>query len=272
MSMLRSTLLYSALAAITLIAVGPLLWLLVSSFKPTAQIISDPLAMPTEVFLGNYQTLNDTQFWTFYINSVLVTAGALIAIGVIGTPLAYGLARFSFTGRDALAWAVFAAILLPPALVVIPLYRLMQDYGLTDTHLGLILAYVAFALPLSVFILRAFFLRIPGVLADAARIDGATEFQLFLRVMLPLAYPALTAVLILQGVLLLSEFVLSLVLLQTTGNRTLPVGLTLLSTEYRQNVGALAAALVMSAVPVLLLYGAFSERFIKGMTAGAIKG
>ncbi len=272
MASLRRTLLYVILGLFTVYTLGPLLWLAASSFKPTALIVSQPFAPPQGLYLDNYRTLNESMFWTFYRNTVVVTGGGLVGIAAVATTMAYGLARFTFRGREALTAIVFGAILLPPALVVIPLFRQVQSYGLLDNHVGLMLVYTAFALPLAVYILRTFFEKIPSEFADAARVDGASEWQVFSRVMLPVARPAVTTVLILWFVFLVNEFVLSLVLLQTTGNRTLPVGLTLLNSEYRINVGALAAALVMSALPILVLFSLFSERFIKGMTAGALKG
>lgn len=264
--------LYLLLSLFTVYTLGPLIWVASSSLKPTAQIIDDPFGPPQEIFFGNYRTLFESDFWTYYGNSLIVVAGGLLGIAVFGTTLAYGLSCFRFWGRDVLTSIVFGAVLLPPALVVIPLFRQMQTYGLLDSHFGLMLVYTAFALPMTVYILRAFFVRIPSDLGDAARIDGASEWQVFRRIMLPMAKPAVTTVLLLWFVFLFNEFILSLVLLQTNDNRTLPVGLTLLNAEYRVNVGALSAALIMSAIPLLTVFTIFSDRFIRGMTAGAVKG
>ena len=124
-------------------------------------IINDPFALPDGFYLGNYEAVTGSAFWRFYFNSLVVTFGSLAGIAIISTTMAYGLSRFQFRGREVTVAILFAAIMLPPALVVIPLFRQIQAYGLLDSHLGLILVYVAFALPLSVFILRAFFMRIP---------------------------------------------------------------------------------------------------------------
>jgi N-acetylglucosamine transport system permease protein len=263
---------YTLVLAFSVFILGPLLWLLMSSFKSTGQILNDPFALPDGLYLGNYEAVTGSAFWRFYFNSLVVTFGSLAGIAVISTTMAYGLSRFQFRGREVTVAILFAAIMLPPALVVIPLFRQIQAYGLLDSHLGLILVYIAFALPLSVFILRAFFMRIPEDLSDAARVDGANEWRVFYDVILPIARPPVVTVMILWFVWLFNEYILSLVLLQTTDQRTLPVGLTLLNSEYGVNFGALAAALVMSAVPILIVYWLFSDRFVKGMTAGAIKG
>lgn len=263
---------YGLAIAFSVFVLGPLLWLAMSSFKPTGQILNAPFALPSEIYLGNYEAVTRSDFWRFYLNSVFVTFGSLVGIAVVGTTMAYGLSRFRFPGREVLVAIVFAAILLPPALVVIPLFRQVQAYGLLDNHFGLMLVYVAFALPLSVFILRAFFMRIPEDLSDAARVDGATEWRVFISVIMPIARPPVVTVMILWFVWLFNEYILSLVLLQSTSMRTLPVGLTLLNSEYGVNFGALSAALVMSAVPILIVYWLFSDRFVRGMTAGAIKG
>jgi N-acetylglucosamine transport system permease protein len=263
---------YSVAIVFSVFIVGPLLWLLMNSFKPTGVIMNSPFSLPDGFYLGNYEAVTQSNFWRFYFNSLLVTFGSLAGIALVSTTMAYGLSRFRFRGREITVAIIFAAIMLPPALVVIPLFRQIQAYGLLDSHLGLMLVYIAFALPLSVFILRAFFMRIPEDLSDAARVDGASEWRVFFSVILPIARPPVVTVMILWFVWLFNEYILSLVLLQTTNQRTLPVGLTLLNSEYGVNFGALAAALVMSAVPIIVVYWLFSDRFVKGMTAGAIKG
>ena len=256
----------------TIYALGPLVWLAVASLKPTFQIIADPFALPQELSFRNYLALSVSRFWIYYRNSIIVSAGGLLGILLFATTTAYALARFRFPGREWIRTTIFAAILLPPALVVLPLFLQMQTYGLVDNQLGLMLVYAAFAMPVSVYILRDFIAHIPVEVADAARVDGANEWQVFLRVMLPISRPAITSVLLLQFVHFWNEFVLALVLIRSDNLRTLPVGLTLLNTEYTMNYGAMAAALVLSAAPMLLVFAIFSERFIRGMSAGALKG
>lgn len=268
----RRALLYGAAVLYTVYTLGPLLWLAVQSFRPTAQIVENPFGLPSALYLGNYDALNGSDFWTYYKNSLVVVLGGLVGIALAATPMGYALARYDFRGRRLLFWLIFGSIFLPPALVIIPLFQELQAYGLLDNHAGLAVVYVAFALPMSVYILRAFFAKIPREIDDAARVDGANEWQLFSKVMVPLARPAIISVLLLWLVFLFNEYVLSLVLLQTNDNRTLPVGLTLLNSEYSANVGALSAALVMSAFPILVVFTLFAERFIRGMAAGAIKG
>jgi raffinose/stachyose/melibiose transport system permease protein len=268
----RRIFLHLFLVSYTVYALGPFLWLAVSSFKPTFQIIADPFALPRVLSLRNYLTLGVSRFWVYYRNSIVVSAGGLLGILIFAATTAYALARFRFPGREWIRSAIFAAILLPPALVALPLFLQMQTYGLVNSRLGLMLVYAAFAMPVSVYILRDFIAHIPWELGDAARVDGANEWQVFLRVILPICRPAITSVLLLQFVHFWNEFVLALVLIRSDDLRTLPVGLTLLNTEYVMNYGAMAAALVLSAAPMLLLFSIFSERFIRGMSAGALKG
>lgn len=268
----RRILLHLVLVIYTIYAVGPLVWLGIASLKPTFQIIAEPFALPREISFKNYTTLNVSRFWIYYRNSIVVVGGGLLGVFVFATTLAYAIARFRFPARDSIRWAIFSAILLPPALVALPLFRLMQGYRLLDRQVGLMLVYAAFAMPISVYILRDFFAHIPSEMGDAARVDGANEWRVFFNVMLPIARPAIASVLLLQFVHLWNEFVLALILIRSDHLRTLPVGLTLLNTEYVTNYGAMAAALVLSAAPMLLIFGVFSERFIKGMSAGALKG
>jgi len=264
--------LHMFLIAYTIYALGPLVWLALSSLKPTFQIIADPFGLPAVLSFKNYQTLSVSRFWVYYRNSILISAGGLLGILIFATTTAYALSRFRFPGREWIRSAIFAAILLPPALVVLPLFLQMQTYGLVNSQLGLMLVYAAFAMPVSVYILRDFIAHIPWELGDAARVDGANEWQVFLRIILPISRPAITSVLLLQFVHFWNEFVLALVLIRSDNLRTLPVGLTLLNTEYTMNYGAMSAALVLSAAPMLLIFSIFSERFIRGMSVGALKG
>ena len=130
---------YSVAIVFSVFIVGPLLWLLMNSFKPTGVILNSPFSFPEGLYLGNYEAVTQSNFWRFYFNSLLVTFGSLAGIALVSTTMAYGLSRFRFRGREVTVAIIFAAIMLPPALVVIPLFRQIQAYGLLDSHLGLML-------------------------------------------------------------------------------------------------------------------------------------
>jgi raffinose/stachyose/melibiose transport system permease protein len=260
------------LAGYAMIAIGPLLLVLNNSFRQTRDIYATPLGLPTLEGLGNFATAwTRASFSTFFFNSVLVTAGALI-LGVGSATLAgYALGRFRFPGRQALSALFLAGMLLPIQLGVVPIFYLLQSMRLVDTHLGLILVYAAHTLPISILLLSVFFRQLPDELEEAARLDGAGRFRIFFSVMLPLVRPALATVIVVQCAPIWNDFFYPLVLLRSSENYTLPVGLTAFMGQYQSDYGALFAALVIVSAPIILLFVLATRHVVAGLTAGVGK-
>lgn len=260
------TILYSAFVA------GPLVWLLDSSLRSTQAIISKPVGVPTHLDWRNYATLlGDHQFWQGYMNSGIVVGGAILLILLTSSMAGYGFARFTFRGRELMYAAIYVGMLLPPQLVIVPLFMELRNFNLVNDRLGLILVYTAFALPVSVYILRRFFQQLPESIAESARIDGASEWTVFWRIMLPMSRPAVFTVMVLQFVLLWNEYVLALIILEQPSLMTLPVALSMLAGEYSSNIGAMAAGLLMSILPLIIGFLILSDRFLTAMTSGAVR-
>ena len=260
------------LAVNAVVMLYPLLVMVLSSFKSNAEIFSSPFALPQAFDLTNAARIwNETSFVRYLFNSVLVTASSLAVILVFATMAAYALARYPFRLSGVIFLFFLSGLMVPLKLAIIPLFLQLDQFGLIDTRAGLVLIYVAMGLPSAVFILTGFLRTLPSELEEAARIEGASELQVMLRVMLPLARPALVIAGIQNAVPIWNDFFFPLVFITSDRLKTLPQGLTVFMGEYNTDWGVLFAGLTLAALPIMLVYVVLSRQFIAGMTQGAIK-
>jgi raffinose/stachyose/melibiose transport system permease protein len=260
------------LAANSFIMLYPIIVMVLSGFKSTGEIFDSPFALPDFTDLGNFRRIfTETSFPRYFINSIVVTGGAIIAIVVLGTMGGYALARYEFPGNTLLLLLFLAGMMLPLKLAVIPLFLQLRDLGLLDTRLGLILVYTAMGLPSCVFIMTGFLRTLPRELEEAARIDGASELRIMLSIMLPLSLPPMAIAAIYNAVPIWNDFFFPLVFIQSEAKKTLPQGLTVFMGEYTTDWGMLFAGLTIAALPLTLVYILMSRQFIHGITAGAVK-
>jgi raffinose/stachyose/melibiose transport system permease protein len=256
----------------TALTLYPILVMLFSGFRTTAEIFDNPFAPPLHGTLDNYATLfGDNTFLLWFANSAIVTLGSAALTLTLGTMAAYALARYEFRGATLLYLLFLAGLMLPLKLAVIPLFMELRDVGLLDTRLGLILIYTAAGIPSAVFILTGFLRTLPAELEQAARIDGASEPRIMWSVMLPLTRPALVIAGINNAIPTWNDFFFPLVFIQSDARKTLPQGLTAFIGEYTTDWGMLFAGLTLAAVPIALVYIVLSRQFIAGMTAGSVK-
>ena len=268
-SRLRSGGVVVLLAAYAVIAVGPLLFMLLQSFRPSREIFDDPLGMPNDLYLGNYEEAwREAKFATYFTNSVLVVVAGVAICTIVSAMAAYPLARYSFRGNGVLTAYFIAGLTLPIELAVVPIFYLLNSMGLVDSRIGLTLVYAATGIPFSVFVLAAFFRGLPRDLEEAARLDGAGEFRIFTTVMVPLVKPALITVAIFQFVQLWNDFFFPLILLRSTDKYTLPVGLTHFFGEYQTDWGAVFAGLVITTGPLVILFLFLTRHIVSGLVAG----
>ncbi len=268
-SRVRSVGVLVLLAAYGVVAVGPLVFMLLQSFRPSQEIFNDPLGLPTSLYLDNYkEAWTEARFATYFTNSVLVVVAGVVLCTVVSAMAAYPLARYSFRGNGVLTAYFIAGLTLPIELAVVPIFYLLGSFGMVDSRFGLMLVYAATGIPFSVFILAAFFRSLPRDLEEAARLDGAGEFRIFLRVMLPLIKPALATVAIFQFVQLWNDFFFPLILLRSTDKYTLPVGLTNFFGEYQTDWGAVFAGLVITTGPLVILFLFLTRHIVSGLVAG----
>jgi raffinose/stachyose/melibiose transport system permease protein len=255
------------------VVVYPLLIMMASSLKTNAEIFENPLALfPDSVRWANYvDAWNQANFGAYFRNSLFVSTVSVLLILLFGSMAAYVLARFSFPG-DKLVYLLFlAGFMIPVRLAIVPLFIMMRDFHLLDTLWSLILVHIAGGMPFTIFLLVNFFRRIPRDLEDAAVLDGATPFQVYRQIMLPLVRPALATVGLFHFISVWNEFFLPLIFIRSEELRTVPLGISTFFGQYSNDWALLFAALSISIVPVIVVYLLASKQFISGLTAGAIK-
>ena len=259
------------IAAYTLL---PVLWLVSLSLKPSADL-SEGLLVPRTVSLANYvSTLTDPQFPAAVLNSLGVGLVSTLLAVTLGGLAAYAIVRLDFpAGRWVLA-AALAVAMFPPVAVIGPIFDLWRVLGLFDTWLGLVIPYLTFTLPLSIWVLAAYFREIPWELEEAARADGATGYQVFWRVLVPVAAPGVVSAAILVFIFAWNDFLFAAALTSTTASRTAPVAIAFFtgSSRFELPIGSIAAASAIVTVPVVLLVLTFQRRIVAGLTAGSVKG
>ena len=253
----------------SIMTVYPIIWTFFTSLKTNTQLFNDVWGLPTAPQWSNYiEALVAGNMGTYFWNSVIITAGTVALLFLVSPMAAYALGRAEYHGKNLFYYALLAGMYVAPQVAIVPLYVLLQSFSLINTHLGLMLVYTAFGLPYTIFIARLGFLSIPSSLEDAARVDGLSTFQTYWKIALPLALPTVLIALILEAIFVWNDFLFPLVLLRTTDMRTLPLGLYIFRGAYLVQYGPLAAGIIISTVPLLVLYVLFSERIKKGIAAG----
>jgi multiple sugar transport system permease protein/raffinose/stachyose/melibiose transport system permease protein len=269
---LRKSLLMIVLSVYTAFAAGPFLWVAVMSLRTTTEITASHFGLPIPPHFDKFpEAWFNSDYGVYFKNSTLVVLCAVGALTIIGSMAAHCFARYRFRLNRILYFLIFSAIIFPPQITIIALFQSLVEYGLYNSKVGLTLVYIAVQLPLTVYILESFFARIPTDLFDAARIDGYSEWEIFWRVSLPIATPAVATTVILNFILLWNDFLYAVVLITDESNRTLPLGIQRFMGDQMEDVGMIATGLMIAIVPVILVYAFFSEKLIQGMTAGALK-
>ncbi len=264
--------LYAVLGVGLLAMSLPFIWMLVSSVKPEAEVRRIPPTWLPETFTtDNYQTLFDRlSFPTYFLNSTLVAIVVTLGNVVFCSMLGYALAKLDFRGKRVIFALVLGMLMVPAIAILVPLFVLVSNLGLTNTYAGLILPYLA--APIGVFLMRQYFLGLPDELIQAARVDGASEFRIFWNVMLPLCGPALATLAILTFLGSWNNFIWPLVVAQTEDKYTLPVALALYSVgQNATQYGVLLAGAVVVVLPVIAIFLALQRYFVQGIAMTGIK-
>jgi raffinose/stachyose/melibiose transport system permease protein len=245
----------------------------IGGLRSTGELQNNPAALPRSWYPSNYlEVLGGDAFWTELGNSLLIAVITTVVLLVVTTLAAFVFARIAFRGREALYTLFVLGLLFPSAVVILPLYILIRGLGLLDNPLGVALPQAAFAVPLTIVILRPFFRSIPVELEDAARIDGCSTFGFFWRVLLPLARPALATVSVLAVVNSWNQFLLPLIVLSGQDQWTLPLGVMNFSTQYTSDIARVLAFTTLAIIPALGFYVVVERQLVGGLTSGAVKG
>jgi multiple sugar transport system permease protein len=270
----RAIALWIAVVLICVFCLMPFYWLINVSLK-TGGALAQADLVPPSPSLDNYQSIFENADFTAALrNSVIVTTITTVLALVFGSFAAYALARLRFRFKFLILAIVLSISTFPPIAIAAPIFKLWTDIGIYNTYVGLIVPYLTFALPLAIYILASFFKEIPKELEEAALVDGATHFQAFRKVVLPLAAPGLVTAGLLTAFFVWNEFLLAVTLTSSPDAFTVPVAVANFtgSTEFEIPLGTISAASVIITVPLVALVIIFQRRIVAGMTAGAVKG
>ena len=258
----------------TILIIVPLLWTLMSSFKTSKEIFASPFTLPAEWNFDNYVSAWTTAgIGRYFANTVIVVGCALVIVMVLGSMCAYVLARFSFFGSKLIYYLMLAGLTFPIFLAIVPLFFILKNIGLINTLPGLIMVYVAFALPFTVFFLYAFFKSLPDDVYEAALMDGAGDWRTFFQIMLPMARPGMATVAIFNFLGLWNQFLLPVALNTDPDRYVLTQGMNNFASQagYAVDFGALFAAVVITVVPVLIVYVIFQRRLEGSVSRGTFR-
>lgn len=262
----------TGLALFSLSAVLPLLFMAVTAFRTQADWNRDKIGLPTTGSFGAFE-----RAWTganidvYFRNSAIITLSTVALTVICATLAGYAFAKIPWRLRSAVYFFVLVWIAIPPLLLMVPIYVEMVNLGLLDTWASVILLYTALNLPFNVYLMTAFFRSLPDELIEAARMDGAGVHRVFLRVLMPLAKPALATLIIFNFLWAWNEFLFALLLLQSDGVKTLTVGVLALQGRFTTDYPALMAGLLITSLPVIGAYLVFQRHLVRGLVAGAVK-
>ena len=263
-----------AVGLVVIASLIPVVWIMSLSFKDPSTI-ADGSFLPTKWTWSNYSGIFKQSIFTDALrNSIGIALISTVIAVVLACFAAYAIARLDFPGKRLILAASLAIAMFPPISIVGPLYNMWRNLGLYDTWPGLIIPYMTFALPLSIFTLSAFFREIPWELEQAAQVDGATPFQAFFKVIAPLAAPGVFTTAILVFIFCWNDFVFAVSLTSTSNAETVPAAIAAFpgASQFTAPIGSIAAAAVVVTIPIIIIVLLFQRRIVAGLTAGAVKG
>ena len=251
----------------------PFVFMVLNSFKEKFEMLTKGVfQLPDSLNWNNYTEVLKGGFGTYFKNSVIVLGISLILLLFIAACASYPLARFKFKLANPIYALIVACMSIPVHITLIPVFKMAKSTGLYDRIWALIGPYIAFAVPISVFILTSFMKEIPREIEESAEIDGCGKIQMFFSMILPLAKPGLATLAIYNGVNMWNEFSFAYTLTQSSANRTLPLAIWEFQGQYSMNTPMIMAVLTLTLLPMIIMFIIFQDKLVKGMTAGAVKG
>lgn len=255
------------------VALLPFVFMVLNSFKEKFEMLTKGVfSLPDRFYTENYTAVFSGNFFRFFFNSVIVLVISLMILLFIAACASYPLARFRFKLGNPIYGLIVACMSIPIHITLIPVFKMSKNLGIYDSIWALLGPYVAMAIPISVFILTSFMREIPTEIEESAQIDGCNRYQMFFKMILPLAKPGLATLAIYNGVNMWNEFSFAYTLTQTSKNRTLPLAVWEFQGQYSMNTPMIMAVLTLTVVPMIVLFIIAQDKLVKGMTAGAVKG
>jgi len=264
---------YIFLIIIGLASLFPFVWVFLSSFKTTSEILGKAISLPEHFSFHNYiKAFNTTNITRAFLNSMMISATSVIFHSIIITLAAYATARFKNRFTKSVNLYISLGILIPLNCAIYPILLIMKGVNLDNSLLGLIILYTGLGIPVPYLIMRSYIFTIPASLDESAKIDGASQFTIFFHIILPLSQNCLITVLIIHFIFVWNEFLYAFLLIRTRDLRTLQVSLQFFMSDFMYDLGGLFAAMMIAVLPAIIMFLFFQEKVISGLTAGAIKG
>ena len=263
---------YVVLGIVAIGALLPMYLMFTAAFKTQAQFLESPFSLPLNPTLAGFHNVLSAQFSTWFMNSVIVTFGAAVLTIAIASFAAWGFANWHFPAKSTVLGVVVSLMVIPPVVLLIPLFQMGANLGLISTYGLLISIYVGLMLPFSVFMMTNYFVTIPTGILEAAKMDGASAWSTFVRIVIPLSKAPLATLAIVNVLWAWNELLLALVLMQNDNMKTLMVGLTGFQSRYSLDIPTIMAGMSIATLPLLVAYVFGQRYFIEGLTAGAIRG
>lgn len=256
----------------TLLSLFPVYFMAVSAFKTKSEYIANKWGLPLEPILDNFSTaFAGEKFFIRFVNSTVLTVGAVGVSLIIACLAAYAFARMEFPGKRTLFNVLLSLMVVPPVVMLVPLFVSMVRLKMVNTYYGTTLIYVGLLLPFSVYLMTNFFRTIPREIMEAARMDGASNFGVFWRIMMPLSAPAVITLIVVNALWVWNELLIALVFMQKDELKTLMVGITALRSKNYVDIPATMAGLLIATIPIVVLYMFGQKYFIRGLVSGAVK-
>lgn len=260
------------LAAFAIAILYPLLWMVISSMKSYNEIFNDVWGLPSTWIVENYATAWSKGISGYFMNSLLVTSVTIIAVLIIGSMAAFVLSRYKTRWIDIALIFTIGGMMMNPQVALIPLFNILTNLDLINTHWALILTYIAYRLPLTILLLRGYFLSIPKELEESAIIDGCTEFGIYRRIYLPMSVPILLTTIVLTAFFAWNEFLFATVFIDSETLKTIPSGLMNFRDALRTDWGVLLAGMVLASLPMIALLIFLQKYLVQGLSEGSVKG
>ena len=260
------------LALFSLLCLFPLYYLLVTAFKTRAEYLTNLFGVPLRPIVENFITVfRGKRFLLWFANSLILTAGSVAAGLLISLGAAYAFAKMEFRFREQIFGFILVLMIIPPVVMVIPLFKIMIALRILNTYHCVILIYTGLTLPFSIYLLASFFRTVPGAIIDSARIDGCRDLRILASIAVPLSAPAIITIVLVNALWVWNELLVAVIFLQKDELKTLMVGLTVFKSRYNLDIPVTMAGLTLATIPMLALYFAGQKYFIKGLVAGAVK-
>lgn len=261
------------LIVLTVLALFPLYFMIVTAFKSQNEYVINKFGIPSAFTLSNFsQVFNQGSFFNWFANSSILTISSVCLSLIIATLAAFSIAKFRFYGKSFIFKLMVALMVLPPVVMVVPLFGMMSKLGLINSRFGVVILYTGLLLPFSIYLLTNFFKSVPNEIIHSAQIDGCNMMGVLVKIIVPLSLPSFMSLIIVNALWVWNELLISVIFLQGDNFKTLMVGLTVFKSKFTLNIPVTMAGLIISTLPISLLYIFGQKTFIEGLTAGAIKG